>query len=369
MPVEPHQENRIPSLDGLRAISIVFVLIGHAAGTKYAYSSSFFRYTGDIANLGVRVFFAISGYLITSLLLKEKLRTGAVSLKTFYVRRVLRIFPAFYFFLAVAAILVWLKILPIPKHDFLYAATFTANFRGLNWNLAHFWSLAVEEQFYLVWPATFALCGSKRAMKIAVAMLTVWPLLRGILALMHIPNPGPSISADGVMAGCLLALLRPRLHENRCYLRFLESRWFAAIPLAMLLLNVVYDHAHGVFYHGFGYLVTICIIIVIDGCITIRNKVIRGLNWKPVAFLGTLSYSIYLWQQIFMNQKGLYIFNYFPLNVILVLSCACASYFVVEKPFLELKNRLQARQKTKSEGSKEATLVFTGPSSGSVGVS
>ena len=344
MVIKPDQDKRIPSLDGLRAISISLVLIGHAADTKYAYNSSVFRYTGEVANLGVRIFFAISGFLITSLLLKEKSRIGTVSLKDFYVRRVLRIFPAFYFFLAVAAILAWFKILSIPRDDFLSAATFTANLRVLDWNLGHFWSLSVEEQFYLVWPTTFALCGSKRSLKVALAMLTLWPLLRGILALKHIPIPGPSISADAVMAGCLLALLRPRLHENGHYMRFLESLWFWAIPVAMMLLNAAHAHARGLLYHLFGYLVTIAIVIVIDCCITVQNKLSICLNWKPIAFLGTLSYSIYLWQQLFLNRKGAYAVNTFPLSIILSLSCGCISYFFIERPFLKLKERMQTGQ-------------------------
>lgn len=332
---------RIPSLDGLRAVSIVLVLLGHVAGTRFAYAFSVLRITGDLANLGVRIFFAISGFLITSLLLKEKSSTGDISLRNFYLRRILRIMPAFYFFLIVAAVLTRFHILAIPRGDFLYAGIYLANFHSFNWNLSHLWSLAVEEQFYLIWPVTLVLCGSKRSLGIALFMLSGWPLLRGIIALLHIPNPGPSINSDAVMAGCLLALLRDRLHRFEGYRRILESRWFELVPFALGLLNITYDHSHGVFFHFFGYLVTILIVLVIDRATTVRSRATAWLEWKPFVFVGTLSYSLYLWQQIFINRTGVHVFNYFPLNVIAAFFCASLSYFLIERPFLNLKNRIQ----------------------------
>ena len=103
-------KKRHPSLDGLRAVSISMVLFAHAAGTPSAYPESWRNYTGELGALGVQVFFVISGFLITTLLLREHEKTGQISLKRFYARRVLRIFPAFYTFLLAIAILGWLRI-------------------------------------------------------------------------------------------------------------------------------------------------------------------------------------------------------------------------------------------------------------------
>src|SRR5262245_12713722 len=96
---------RIPSLDGLRAVSISLVLLGHLAGTRHFFPAAAIGRFGDIGNLGVRIFFVISGFLITHLALREHARTGAISLKAFYIRRFLRIFPAFYIFILTTGVL------------------------------------------------------------------------------------------------------------------------------------------------------------------------------------------------------------------------------------------------------------------------
>ena len=141
----------IPSLDGLRAISISLVLFGHLVGTR-----NFGRPDpglGDVAHLGVVVFLVISGFLITSLLLKEHAHTGTVSLKLFYARRSLRIFPASYAFLACVGLL-WLGgTIHLRPADIWHAASYTVNYvENTSWEVAHLWSLSIEEQFYLLWP-------------------------------------------------------------------------------------------------------------------------------------------------------------------------------------------------------------------------
>src|SRR6267154_4420619 len=95
---------RLPSLDGLRAVAVLLVCAGHLAGTRHFISSGAMAHAGDVGNLGVRIFFVISGFLITHLLLVERGRAGSISLKAFYMRRALRILPAFYVFVGVAAL-------------------------------------------------------------------------------------------------------------------------------------------------------------------------------------------------------------------------------------------------------------------------
>jgi peptidoglycan/LPS O-acetylase OafA/YrhL len=106
--------SRLPSLDGIRALSILAVLFGHLAGTRHAYLLR--PFIGDLSVLGVRVFFVVSGFLITFLLLEESQRTGAISLRGFYRRRILRIFPAFYAYLLAIALLktAWISTAPLP---------------------------------------------------------------------------------------------------------------------------------------------------------------------------------------------------------------------------------------------------------------
>ena len=119
----------------------------------------------DHGRLGVQIFFVISGFLITSLLLREKESTGSISLKLFYARRTLRIFPAFYLFFITIAVLSYLRLIELPRYDLLHAATYTMNYSGNGtWWMGHLWSLSVEEQFYFVWPSLMFLIGTRNAL-------------------------------------------------------------------------------------------------------------------------------------------------------------------------------------------------------------
>lgn len=135
---------RIPSLDGLRAIAIALVVVGHWAGTHN------FPVGLGSAFLGVRIFFVISGYLITTLLLREQSQTATISLSEFYVRRAYRILPAATVFLAIMLI--------TRRHELTWyhaamAALYLADFDPTRpMFFGHLWSLSVEEQFYLLWP-------------------------------------------------------------------------------------------------------------------------------------------------------------------------------------------------------------------------
>lgn len=149
---------RIPSLDGLRAISIVMVLVAHASGTRlFPVPASAGNLLG-LGEFGVHVFFVISGFLITGLLLDELARTNRVDLRRFYLRRALRIFPPYYTYLAVVFLLALAGALQLAPRDMAHGLTYTSNYYpARSWFLGHTWSLSVEEQFYLLWPAVLML--------------------------------------------------------------------------------------------------------------------------------------------------------------------------------------------------------------------
>ena len=146
----PHRAaGTIPSLDGLRAISIGLVLLGHA--TRFGLGHSFlFRLAVAHAVLGVDVFFVISGYLITTLLLEEKIKFGTISLRLFYLRRALRILPAFLVFVGTLFVLSALGYIDIPSRLWIFVLTYTSNFTPRVWDVGHLWSLSVEEHFYFL---------------------------------------------------------------------------------------------------------------------------------------------------------------------------------------------------------------------------
>lgn len=329
---------RIPSLDGLRAVSIAFVLLGHLSGTR----GFPFIIAGSLAELGVRVFFVISGFLITSLLVSELEKTGTIQLGEFYLRRTLRIFPPYYAMLAVVGVVTTIGAITLNRGDLLHAITYTTNYHpDRSWWLGHTWSLAVEEQFYLLWPATLLFFGLKRGMRVAAVLLIAAPLIRlgeWYGGAHNIVGNSFETVADALATGCLLACSRSTLWNNARYRALLASRWFLIVPAIALALTFL-DRPRIQFAIGIT-LSNLCIAATIDWCVrNSQSRIGRVLNAQPIAFVGLLSYSLYLWQQLFVNRTGTSAANAFPLNIVFAFGVALASYYAVERPALRLRAR------------------------------
>ena len=346
------EAHRIPSLDGIRAVSILMVLYGHLCGTRgfplatrHAYDTPL----GNLAHLGVLVFFVISGFLITSLLMSEREKTGTISLKRFYLRRVLRIFPAFYALILVLAIAAWFGILNISPRDFVYALTYTVNYcPNPSWQIGHLWSLSIEEQFYLLWPLTLVALKQRRALIVALCAIFVGPAVRSGVLLWARADPQSPLGDmaifpamfDYLATGCALALLRPWLLTRPWYLHLTASRWLiAGVPLILLANR---ESTRPVLDFVLSPLMNVCIALLIESSTRHFDSLAgRFLNWKPVAFLGVLSYSLYLWQEPFLNRHSDAWWNAFPQNLAFALAAAALSYFIVERAFLGLRKRLE----------------------------
>ena len=150
-------QNHYPSLNGLRGVSILIVVIYHLGVSQNSFYYIIFN--GD---LGVNIFFVISGFLITTLCIKEKVQTKTISLRDFYVRRILRIFPVAYLYIIVVIILNLIFKLGISYVSVIAAGLYISNFSAFrrhhfDWYLGHFWSLSIEEQFYLMSPISLKL--------------------------------------------------------------------------------------------------------------------------------------------------------------------------------------------------------------------
>lgn len=347
--------SRIPSLDGIRAISILMVLYGHASSTRdfpVSIVGKYGSWFGDVAHLGVLVFFVISGFLITSLLMGERGATGTISLKRFYLRRILRIFPAFYAFILVLAIAVWLGAIHLTGRDFVFALSYTVNYvPHPPWRTGHLWSLSVEEQFYLLWPMALFALRERRALILAVAAIFAGPLVRVAIRewIFHVDPDSlggmtKSFPAmfDYLATGCALALLRPWLLTRTWYLRLTASRWLAlAIPL-VLLINRMGNHTTAILLGS--PVMNVCLALLIEsGTRHASSWVGRLLNWKPIVFLGVLSYSLYLWQELFLDYQSRAWMDAFPQNLGFALLAALASYSLIERPFVRLRSRLRRR--------------------------
>lgn len=335
----------LPSLDGLRAISITLVLLGHLSGTRGFVTLDLG--IGDYAHLGVVVFFVISGYLITRLMLLERAKTGRVSLKLFYERRIVRLFPASYTFIACVCLLWLAGIVHMHARDIWHAVTYTVNYlpdRGKQ--IGHLWSLSVEEQFYLIWPCTFALLGRRRPGWILAGVILFGPVARisGWLFLRGTPYQDlemfPMVS-DSLAMGCLLAMVGGWLELKNWYLRLFRPVSSVGLVAVVLLINRYMGYT---VVHVFGTsVINLCLAILIHRCIYCsRDWVGQMLNWKPIAFVGVLSYSLYLWQQLFLNRESSAWACSFPQNLVFAVAAALGSYFLLEKPLLKLRRRLRA---------------------------
>jgi len=340
------KSRRIPSLDGLRAVSILAVVLGHAYGTRGFPDVRGLYLLGDIGNLGVRVFFVISGLLITSLLLAEQERVGWISMKTFYLRRAFRIFPACYVYIGAISFLSTMGAVTVRKADLVFAATYTINFvADRSWVLGHLWSLAVEEQFYLLWPVILSLGGRRRAMIGATAVVVVSPLFR-IAAWYLVPEHRGIITkafptiADAIAVGCVLAAIREQLPSWPPYRWLLQSRAFILVPVVLVVSNYFASHMRPDYLVG-QTVRNITIAMCVDWSIRYPASYMgRLLNLRGMVFIGVLSYSLYLWQQLFLDRQSDGILASFPVNVAAAFTAAAASYFIVERPFLKLKEMM-----------------------------
>jgi peptidoglycan/LPS O-acetylase OafA/YrhL len=355
--------HRIPSLDGLRAVSILFVIASHivmgrANGHIHSYVAHELLSMLNLGQLGVTVFFVISGYLITSLLMRELQQTGRIKLRRFYARRALRIFPAYYLFLLLIALASALNILSISPLSLVSAATYTVNYctscGGTDmWYLTHTWSLAVEEQFYLIWPVALVVLGLGGGLRLALLVVLLCPIVR----LLAVAN-GASIIfrqfhlvADSLATGCLLAGLRSSLHEHRGYIGLLNARLFVLLPISATALALLGSHPS--LYNDLMYavvaptMINATIALTIDWCISnASTRTGRCLNCGPVQRLGVLSYSLYLWQQVFLDPRR-DLSHSWLLMVAAALMAAVASYYLVEQRGLRMRRVFERNEDAK----------------------
>lgn len=358
--MNPIAQKRIKAFDGLRAIAILLVLAGHAKDTIKSPNEILNLASIFIANsgLGVRLFFVLSGYLITMLLLQEINNNGAINLKRFYARRIIRIFPSFYCFIGVVFILNLIVNLNISTEQFLAAATFTWNYIGVlhttgilhpesftgSWFLGHLWTLSLEEQFYLLWPLFLVGLSIKNLRKFSLLIVLALPFVRvgsyfllpttkGYLGMML------HTAIDSIMAGCLMAIVAQfPSFSQRIYK--LKGTFVGILVIWPLFVSPILDH----FFRGYSISIGLTIDAIIIGILiawlhanplSLANRL---LSIPVMVYLGKISYSLYLWQQLFLTNENTTISGIFPYNIGFSFLAALASYYLIEKPCLRLKD-------------------------------
>jgi len=353
---------RIPTLDGLRAVAIVLVLLAHLKGT--AGTPALLEHISDFGGLGYRISFVLCGFLITTLLLAERERRGRIAVGDFYVRRIFRILPGLYAVVAVMVALDAFHVIQLQPHDALNAVTYTMNYHHeRSWWLGHIWSLSVQEQFYLLWPAVLVLVGTRRSLWCALGAVAAAPVLRIAVWVLvpawrvHVDEAFPTV-IDSIATGCLLAGLRGRLSASPTYQRLMASRLFVLIPAVGLCATQV---QHLWFDFAFGQTITnVAVALSIDWCARHPTGAIgRFLETRPMIWIGTVSYSIYIWQQPFLNRHADAWASAFPLNIILAFAAAAISYYVLERPMLRLRVRLSGAARRRATAATAPTATAT----------
>ena len=342
-----------PALDGIRGLAILGVLFRHAFHVPPG------------GGFGVDLFFVLSGFLITTLLLEERDATGTISFRAFYRRRALRLFPALAVMLVAFVVAVTARALVEGKPTLLtdglravaVAGFYTGNFAAAfhrdllgHFSIGQLWSLAEEEQFYLLWPLALAVA-LRRGVSRRAIVGTLWLLILAVVTERFVltytggrPDRiyyGPDTHADGLLAGCLLALLlrRPaRLAADR------SLGYMCLLAFGFVAYNPRFGYT-GVAPIAIPASVGLVATVVAQPA----GLVTRALSLRPLVGIGRISYGLYLWHGLALWTLGP---DHRWLGIATGLACAVLSYRYVEQPFLRRKRGVGAGM-TLSRGRRE----------------
>lgn len=348
-PRRSRSKGYIPTLDGWRAIAIIWVLSAHSQPWSFGWFS--FSPVMDTGDRGVQLFFALSGFLICTRLLREEAGSKAISLKSFYIRRLFRIQPAAFTYLLVLVLLGMMGIIKLYFPGVVGAALMIRNYwppkavEG-HWYSAHFWSLAVEEHFYLLLPGFLVLCRRRRLTILAVAVIACesWrlivfqhPSLQRVGMLVHLRT---DMTLGQILLGSVFAVA---LAENASFVTYVK-RWLH--PWVALLYAAVVFTRLGLHRSRFDHaiLITVFPVLIIASVYHADTWLGRFLELPAVRFVGRISYSLYLWQMLFLNPFVTPAPGTFRANNTLcwsaAIACSIASYYLIEKPLISVGHRL-----------------------------
>jgi peptidoglycan/LPS O-acetylase OafA/YrhL len=349
------QSTYLPALDGWRAISIVLVILHHSQIQFHvAILGALLQSISAAGEVGVELFFAISGLLICSRLLEEEARFGQISVKSFYLRRCFRILPAAIFYLLVIAILAAFHIIPLLPVDWFGALFFFRNYAmvfesmhhsplALHWYTGHFWSLSMEEHFYLVLPGVLVFFKKTRRW-ILLGFVIAVALRRFVVAHVFANNYQISFRTDthvdALFIPAVIALLLYPMLRNQAARRWIPA-W--SFPI-FLVVEIVLLFTRIPFFSTLQ--ATVIPLLLLSTVLHPGSIPGRLLEMKPVRWIGWISYSLYLWQQLFFGANfvnsppRLAALREWPINFVALLACAVFSYYLVEKPFIRLGHKL-----------------------------
>ena len=335
----------IPALDGLRAIAVMLVLFTHA--------NFFLGYNGF---LGVDMFFVISGFLITTLLLEENNKRNKISLKAFYIRRTLRLFPALYILCIISFIYAVFFRHGHEKIEIfheVYSSMFYVTNISWYWNwckegllLSHTWSLAIEEQFYLVWPWIILLALRYKRLKSLTVFLIIFIIaLKFPFIVDKTPMLVQCLISDSIYIGCLTALIRWLIYDKikiPDYITFV----LIGIILIICLLPINLSSKINISYLKLVISIFTSIILLnfINNPMVFSSKI---LSTPSMVWIGKISYGLYLWHipifKLIKYHSTLPPSISFILKFFLTFLFATLSWMIIEKKSTDFGRRLSKK--------------------------
>lgn len=304
------------------------------------------------AHVGVNIFFALSGFLITMLLIKERAATGTISLSGFFMRRALRIFPLYFLAITLLLVISMIGAANIQTCAFVYAYTYTLNFSSplcTFSSMSHFWSLAVEEHFYLAWPLIF-LMGPRFALFAAICFAAACIVLGPTLTAYYSSSDvwrWTFPAAAPIAFGCIAAFVC----NNSRVVDLFSSKKSAPV----LLVTIFSGLASPAFYHSDLIWMMSLAALILYVFHNQGSSLVRLLEFRPLALLGLISYGLYVWQGFFTGNGPYRMGEQFPpaldTGLWLTFIVAPISYLFFEQPILKLKSRFSWRHSaaTRSE--------------------
>jgi peptidoglycan/LPS O-acetylase OafA/YrhL len=368
---------RIEQLTGLRGVAAVCVLLGHLPHTasEGVIGEAFAAVATKLAlpNLGVVVFYSLSSFLLTNLALQEQEATGTVSIRNFLLRRIIRIWPLYFASVVAAAIIYsntgWLA--AEAGYIFSFLSNWSLAIVGFSGHVAHqpspitlLWSISVEEQFYLLFPILiFALASpSKPYLKLVIGTLVVggyvFRIAFSILFAGTTPSPGSGgiyfttfAYLDTFAAGSAAAIVYFHRSNNRFCERICAvlAKASPAVVIALIVLSNfwaghVWAPYNAATVFSFGLVGVGAATLVLTVAVAEQSLLARLLKSPPIFFLGTISFSFYVWH-LYAAGLSMPISSNFPLRLVitffLAVLMATTSYFVIERPALKLKDRIK----------------------------